>query len=101
MKSRTACLVTTLCRGDGNTETEFDVEVFGLVDSPYKGSWNEPPNNGGVDGVRALYYDGFKQRDIQLTQEELEEFKNELWLRSSEEDPSGDYDDNPFYDDED
>jgi len=99
-RNRTVCRVTTLTRGEGISETEINVEVFGLVDPPTKMSWNEPPSSGGVDAVRALYYDGFKQRDIPLTSEEVKELSDELWLASSEEEQSYDNDDDPFYDED-
>lgn len=98
-RSRTVCMVTTLTRGDGKTETELEVEVFGIVDPGFNGSHWDPPSAGGVDNIRALFYDGRKQRDIRLTEEERKEFHDELWLKSSEEEPE--YDDGPFYDDED
>ncbi len=69
---------TVLYRGEGDTETEIEVEVCGLIEPYSSGDWHEPPSGGGVDGIRAIFYDGKKQREIQVSSEEVKKFSDEL-----------------------
>jgi hypothetical protein len=69
----------TLYRGD-NDEVEIEVEVTGEGIPFSAGNYENPPE-GGVEDICATFWDGKKERDIPLTDDERATFEEELMDR--------------------
>ena len=95
-RSTTVRTNTCLYRGEGTTESEIEVEVCGSVEPFFAGDWHEPASDGEVDGVRAIFYDGKKQRDIQISDDEVKELSEKL-IESTMDEPEPDLEED--YDD--
>lgn len=101
-RSRAVSMSAAVYRGD-EEDCEIPVEVTGMIEPYFSGNYEEPPSGGGVDDVKAIFYDGKKAREIPLTDDEVEHFSNELIERDSDYEPEydEDHDDEPYddYDD--
>lgn len=95
-RPRAVSMDTVIYRGEGETETEIEVEVIGMFEPYFSGSWDEPPSGGGVEDLRAIFRDGKKQLDIELTAEEQKDFEDQLAEQDMDYEP--DYDP-PDYED--
>lgn len=87
---------TTIYRGPDEDESEIDIEVEGSLEPYCRGSYEEPPSGGGVDDVRATFWDAAakKRRDIPLTDDEISSFSEQMAEESCDDEP-----DYPDYDD--
>ena len=99
-RPRAVSMDTTIYRGEGDTETEIEVEVIGMLEPYFSGSWDEPPSGGGVDDIQAIFRDGKKQFDISLTDSEIKEFQDQLAEQDMDYEPDYEPDyDPPDYED--
>lgn len=97
-RARAVTINAMVYRGEGDTETEIEVEVYGSVEPYWAGNFHNPPEGGYAEDVRAIFYDGKKQYEIQLTDKEEQEFQDALLLANDEYEYDGP-DDEPDYDD--
>ena len=77
-RSRPVSTYACLYRGQGDTETEIEVEVCGLVEPYFAGDYHEPASGGEVDGVQAVFIDGKKRREIVISDDEVQELSEKL-----------------------
>jgi len=83
-RNRAVSLYATLYRGEGDTETELEVEVCGLIEPYVAGNYENPPEGGYAEDIQAIFHDGKKARSIQLTEWEEQDFNDQLVLADAD-----------------